>query len=257
MSSTKCQVSTRSASTRYRISDTVCRNSGAYALILPIGYLAGQVRRRKPSSLLPVLFSCFFLLGCGSLFAQEEKQEATEDSVKTDNRAVVIQDSIIPEKHTIDPLSPSKAAFYSAILPGLGQIYNKRYWKVPLVYGAIGTGLYFYVTNKDQYHRYRNAYKRRLAGFNDDEFYDINGNNNDNPDVDLDALRRAQEYYQRYKDLSLLITIGLYALNIIDANVDAHLKQHNIGEDLTLRPLIVPNDFNAGTTVGLSLSFNF
>ncbi|MBC9796065.1 DUF5683 domain-containing protein [Sinomicrobium weinanense] len=208
--------------------------------------------------LLPVLFACLFSLGCGSVFAQEkEEQDAASDSANVENRVVI--DSIIPEKHTIDPLSPSKAAFYSAILPGLGQIYNKRYWKVPLVYGAIGTGLYFYVTNKDQYHRYRNAYKRRLAGFNDDEFYNIDGTPNEDgsPDVSMDALRRAQEYYQRYKDLSLLITIGLYALNIIDANVDAHLKQHNIGEDLTLRPMIIPNDFNAKTTVGLSLSFDF
>ena len=70
----------------------------------------------------------------------------------------------------IDPLSPSKAAFYSALVPGLGQVYNKRYWKVPIVYGAIGSGIYFYDWNKKEYDRYRGIYKRRLAGFTDDEF---------------------------------------------------------------------------------------
>ncbi|RAV30659.1 hypothetical protein DN748_02725 [Sinomicrobium soli] len=201
----------------------------------------------------------FLLAASAPLNAQEEEDKGqAKDSTATE-KPVVIRDTVLPEKHVIDPLAPSKAAFYSAILPGLGQIYNKRYWKVPIVYGAIGTGMYFYITNKDQYHRYRDAYKRRLAGYTDDEFYDMDGtpNADGSPDVSTDALRRGQEYYQRYKDLSLLITIGLYALNIIDANVDAHLKQHNIGQDLTLRPLIVPNDITTGTTFGLSLSFDF
>src|SRR5699024_2793985 len=122
------------------------------------------------------------------------------------------RDSIAKLPVDIDPLAPAKAAFYSAILPGLGQIYNKSYWKVPLVYGAIGTGVYFYIENTNNYNRYRDAYKRRLAGFHDDEFYDINGDgiSPGNPDVSDDALRDAQEFYQRNRDLSLLITIGLY-----------------------------------------------
>jgi hypothetical protein len=65
----------------------------------------------------------------------------------------------------IDPLTPAKAAFYSAILPGLGQAYNKKYWKIPLVYGAIGTSLYFYIDNNKKYHDYRDEYKRRLEGY--------------------------------------------------------------------------------------------
>ena len=71
----------------------------------------------------------------------------------------------------IDPLSPSKAAFYSPLVPGLGQVYKKRYWKVPIVYGAIGAGIYFYDWYKKEYDRYRGIYKRRLAGFTDEEFY--------------------------------------------------------------------------------------
>ncbi len=153
----------------------------------------------------------------------------------------------------IDPLAPSKAAFYSAILPGLGQAYNKKYWKIPIVYAAIGTGIYFYVTNDKLYNRYRNIYKRRLAGFTDDEFY---GTGNI-PLLSNEALIRAQRTLRRNKELSLLITLGLYALNIIDANVDAHLLQYNVDENLAVNPFL---DFNTPDTtaqLGLSLNFKF
>lgn len=166
------------------------------------------------------------------------------------------------ERHwerALDPLTPSKAAFYSAVLPGLGQIYNRSYWKLPLVYGALGTGLYFYIDNTNEYHRYRDAYKRRLAGFQDDEFYDINNSGiiPNSPDVSDEALRDAQEFYQRNRDLSLLITIGLYALNIIDANVDAHLKQFNVNQDLSIRPMLEADPLQYHSQVGLSLNFKF
>lgn len=169
------------------------------------------------------------------------------------------RDSIARLPVDIDPLSPAKAAFYSAILPGLGQIYNKSYWKVPLVYGAIGTGVYFYIENTNNYNRYRDAYKRRLAGYYDDEFYDINGDGvaPGSPDVSDDALRDAQEFYQQNRDLSLLITIGLYVLNIVDANVDAHLKQFNVNENISLKPYLEQNQLNYNPNYGLSLSFDF
>ncbi|QLE02121.1 hypothetical protein HX109_11365 [Galbibacter sp. BG1] len=168
-------------------------------------------------------------------------------------------DSLASLPVDIDPLSPAKAAFYSAILPGLGQIYNKTYWKVPIVYGAIGTGLYFYIDNTQQYNRYRDAFKRRLAGYYDDEFYDINNSGivPGNPDVSDDALRDAQEFYQQNRDLSLLITIGLYALNIIDANVTAHLKQFNVNEKLSLKPYYEQNQLDYNPNYGVQLSFNF
>lgn len=255
MPSTTCKVSSRNVSIGYPSSDTSARIAGRYGSFTRSFYCRTHFPADHPHRLLLLCLFVFFL----TLFQPVTAQKETEkDSTRTE-KPVVVRDTVLTERFTIDPLSPSKAAFYSAILPGLGQIYNKRYWKVPIVYGAIGTGLYFYISNKDQYHRYRNAYKRRLAGFTDDEFYNLDGiaNADGSPDVSMDALRRAQDYYQRYKDLSLLITIGLYALNIIDANVDAHLKQHNISQDLTLRPLIVPNDFTTGTTFGLSLSFNF
>ncbi|GGK32992.1 hypothetical protein GCM10007962_29150 [Yeosuana aromativorans] len=154
----------------------------------------------------------------------------------------------IQVQEPIDPLSPAKAAFYSAVLPGLGQAYNKKYWKIPIVYGALGTGIYFYTNNNKEYNRYRDAYKRRLAGFEDDEFFGR---------IDLNGLQRAQKFYRKNKEISLLVTIGIYALNIIDANVDAHLLQYNIDKNLTLAPHFKFNEMDAKSDLGLTLNFNF
>ena len=143
-----------------------------------------------------------------------------------------------------DPLAPSKAAFYSAVLPGLGQAYNKKYWKIPIIYAALGTGIYVYIDNNKQYKRVRNAYKRRLAGFEDDEFQDRFTN---------DGLIAAQKTLKSNKELSLLITVGLYALNIIDANVDAHLLQYNVDENLSFKPHYKIDEFEKTGTVGLTM----
>lgn len=166
------------------------------------------------------------------------------------------------ENQAIDPLSPSRAAFYSAVLPGLGQAYNKRYWKIPIVWGAIGTGAYVYLNNNDLYTRTRTAYKRRLAGFTDDEFWDLNKDDGvipSTPGLSNEALQDAQERYQRDRDLALLITIALYALNIIDANVDAHLKQYNVNEDLSLKvqPYLDVNPLSRDPNYGLALHIRF
>lgn len=147
----------------------------------------------------------------------------------------------------IDPLRPAKAAFYSAILPGLGQAYNKRYWKIPLVYGAIGTSMYFYIDNTKKYHAYRDAYKRRLLGFNDDQYQYL----------DNARLISAQRFYQRNRDLSLLISVGFYILNIVDANVDAHLIQFNVSDKLSLQPDVYMNDINYKPNLGLSFNYKF
>lgn len=151
-----------------------------------------------------------------------------------------------------DPLAPARAAFYSAILPGLGQAYNKKYWKIPIAYAGLGVGIYFYISNDQQYDRYRSIYKRRLEGHRDDEFI-VNGVER----VTNDGLIRAQRFYARNKEISLLVTVGIYALNIIDANVDAHLAQFNVSEDLSLRPAVNFDEFTGRTGYALSLNFNF
>jgi len=196
------------------------------------------------------LFFLLFLVGFSPLtsFSQEKNKE-TEGVI--DDKNIVIQDSIT--RKPIDPLSPSKAAFYSAILPGLGQAYNKKYWKIPIVYAAIGAGIYFYIDNNNEYKRYRSAYKRRLAGFTDDEFF----GSGTTPNISNDALIRAQRTLRRNKEVSLLVTIGIYALNIIDANVDAHLLQYNIDDNLALKPHFNFNEFDATTNLGLTLGLKF
>ncbi|WP_264534940.1 DUF5683 domain-containing protein [Flavobacterium sp. N1736] len=176
----------------------------------------------------------FFLLGTVSLFAQ-----AKEETV------LVAKDTTKLEE--IDPLTPAKAAFYSAILPGLGQAYNKKYWKIPLVYGAIGTSMYFYIDNNRKYKDYRNAYKRRLEGYNDDNYQFL----------DDSRLIAGQKFYQRNRDLSALFVVGFYVLNIIDANVDAALIQFNVNERLSMRPEIYPNDVTFKPNVGLTFNYQF
>ncbi|MGJ8549167.1 DUF5683 domain-containing protein [Winogradskyella wichelsiae] len=176
-------------------------------------------------------------------FSQKEKDST---NIVLENGPIIIKDSLV--KKEIDPLRPSKAAFYSAILPGLGQAYNKKYWKIPIVWGAIGTGIYFYSSNSKQYNRYRDAYKRRLAGFKDDEFYDL---------ISDDGLIRAQDQFRQNKELSLLVTIGLYALNILDANIDAHLLQFNVDENLSLSPHYQYNQLENTGDLGLTLNYQF
>jgi len=180
-------------------------------------------------------------------FSQKDK-----DSLKIDKELVVINDTIT--RQPIDPLSPSKAAFYSAVLPGLGQAYNKKYWKIPIVYVAIGIPVYFYIDNNNEFKRFRNAFKRRLAGFTDDEFYgDIPGS----PRVTNDGLIRAQQTLRRNKELSLLIAVGMYALNVIDANVDAHLLQYNVDENLAIKPHFRYNEMENSSDLGLTVNFRF
>ncbi|KQO20337.1 hypothetical protein ASF10_16765 [Flavobacterium sp. Leaf82] len=176
----------------------------------------------------------FFLTGTVSIFAQ----------VKKDTVLIVKDTSQLQE---IDPLTPAKAAFYSAILPGLGQAYNKKYWKIPLVYGAIGTSLYFYIDNNNKYRDYRNAYKRRLEGYNDDDYQFL----------DESRLVAGQKFYQRNRDLSALFVVGFYVLNIIDANIDAALIQFNVSERLSMRPEIYPNDVTFRPNVGLTFNYQF
>lgn len=144
-------------------------------------------------------------------------------------------------------LAPSKAAFYSAILPGLGQAYNGSYWKIPIAYGGLGTGVYFYLKNNKEYNKYRDAYKNRLAG-RPDEFAGR---------ISTDGLIRAQEFYQKNKEISILVTVGVYILNIVDANVEAHLRQFNVDEDLSVKPNLDFDALSGKTNYGLTLNYNF
>jgi len=184
----------------------------------------------------------FFLIFATSLFAQ------TTDSltVKKEERVIVVNDSLLT-KEEYNPLAPAKAAFYSAVVPGLGQVYNKKYWKIPIIYAGMAAGIYFYKQQDDEYDRFRDAYKRRLAGYDDDEFQGISD----------DRLINAQKSAQKNKSISIIVTVAFYFLNVIDANVDAHLRQYEVSEDLSLQPNFDYNQFNAKPQYGMSLTYRF
>jgi len=191
-----------------------------------------------------VLSFLFFLLFVFKLTAQE-------DSLRLENPEVI--DTISEEKDykPYNALAPAKAAFYSAILPGLGQAYNGKYWKIPLVYAGIGTGVYFYIDNDKKWNRYRDAYKDRLAGRKDEFIVDGEERISDS------GLIRAQELFRRNKEISILVIAGFYVLNIIDANVNAHLQQFNVSEDLSLKSNINFDNITGKSQYGLSLNYKF
>jgi len=159
-----------------------------------------------------------------------------------------IADKNAPAK--ITKLSPIKAGLYSAVLPGLGQFYNKKYWKIPLVWGAVGTGVGIALWNDKNYKRYRNAYVAELNGL-PHEFDGING-------VNKTVLGNAQDRFKRQRDYAIGIAGLIYILNIVDAVVDAHLFEGRNDPDLALTPAVINDQFsNYQTKAGLNLSFRF
>lgn len=160
-----------------------------------------------------------------------------------DEENLIVQDSIQDSEIFYMAVKPSKAAFYSAILPGLGQAYNKDYWKIPVVYGALGTGIYFYDFNNDKYHKYRDLYKLQKLG--------IQSGYSDS------SLESAQKYHKKYRDLSLLVTAGLYVLQIVEASVDAHMQYHNTDPELSFQPIIIQDQVKGNSMVGISFNYQF
>ncbi|MEL7585467.1 MAG: DUF5683 domain-containing protein [Prolixibacteraceae bacterium] len=137
--------------------------------------------------------------------------------------------------------SPKRATIYSAVFPGLGQLYNRKYWKVPIIYIGLASLIYAIDWNNDYYVLYRQAY----ADIIDDDptsnsfrDLDIEGNWDFNNPSQVQQfttrLERAKESSRRYRDLCIIGTAAFYALNIIDATVDAHLFNFDISDDLTM-----------------------
>ena len=192
-----------------------------------------------------LLMLVFILLPTQFISAQIES-----DSIflKDANIAVEIDTSKIDILH-----SPKKAGWLS-VLPGLGQAYNKKYWKIPIIYAALLTNTYFLVKNNQEYIKYRDAYIMRID--EDPETID------DFPNYTTENLRVLKNQYWKYRDLNLIIMAGIYTLNILDAVVDAHFYTYDIGDDLSLRitPVVVPSlgfgsRHSAYTGLSFSLSF--
>ncbi|WP_031429225.1 DUF5683 domain-containing protein [Flavimarina sp. Hel_I_48] len=183
-------------------------------------------------------------------FSMQAQVTATGEEVA----AVKAQDSIIEDDYR--PLKPAQVAFYSAVLPGLGQAYNKDYWKVPIVYAALGTGVGIAVYNQKEFQRYRTAYKDRIAG-RIDEFTLVAEDGTLNEVFTADALLRAQTQFRRNKELAILISAGIYVLQIVEANVRAHLSQFNVDDTLTLNPYFKRDEFSPINTFGARLTYSF
>lgn len=120
--------------------------------------------------------------------------------------------------------SPHKATMYSALIPGLGQVYNKKYWKLPIIYGATGVLIYAFNFNNDQYNKYKNAYTDMDAG----EISSFEGY------TSTDQLTKLKDNYRRNRDLNVISLAAVYLLNVVDATVDAHLFDYKISDDLSL-----------------------
>ena len=138
---------------------------------------------------------------------------------------------------------PKKAGLYSAILPGAGQIYTKKYWKVPVIYWGLITSAYYINESNDLYQLYKSTYLNRLEG----DF-------SDNLNYSDSDLRTLTDHYRRNREVSALLFTLTYVLNIVDASVNAHLFDYDVSDDLSLH--IQPMYFSKENATGLSLSFN-
>ncbi len=196
-----------------------------------------------------IVVSCFLI----QVTYSQDDRKIVNDTIATIGNEVIISDNIIiVDDQSIDPLAPSKAAFYSAIIPGLGQAYNKKYWKIPVIYAALGVSTYAYIYNNGEYNRYRDAFKLEESG-KPHEFDGMNGN----PLLSRDGLMRAQTKFKEDRDLSLLITVGIYVLQIVEATVNAHLLQMNTIDNVSFNPNIIIDPITYKVVGGLTISYNF
>ena len=189
--------------------------------------------------------------------AQQKDSVIIADSSGTIVPVAITKADTVAKAKTARKFSPRAAAIRSAILPGLGQVYNKKYWKVPIVYTAVGIPVYLFFYNKNWYNRTRYA----LA---------VVANNTTDPDslnrvhqalrplVDDKQQQRLIGYrndFRKDMDYSVLFTLLFWGLNIVDATVDAHLKGFNVSDDLSMR--VRPSVMPGGSGAGLSLVFTF
>jgi hypothetical protein len=206
----------------------------------------------------------FFLLVCISIiipyisFAQEKEVLKSADSLKT---VTVVIDSTIPDGKKIKKVnvySPRKAAIRSAILPGWGQVYNKKYWKVPIIYAALGTSAYVFFFNlqtyKDTRFAYSAKYNYRQPGATAADTIAYNNIPDYLKPISEGSLRSYRDSYRRDLDYSVLFFVLLWGLNVVDAAVDAHLKSFDVSPDLSLR--FKPGYSEMAGTSGLSLVLN-
>ncbi|WP_317174907.1 DUF5683 domain-containing protein [Pararhodonellum marinum] len=180
----------------------------------------------------------YLFLTCSIGIAQEEIVLPTERQVE---REIILR---------MDQKNPRKATLLSAMLPGAGQVYNGKAWKVPIIYGGFMTNAYFTEFNNRRYQIFRDA----LFQFRDP----TNTEPNPFPNLNEDGLIRNVNYWRRNRDATYIIFLAIYVLNIVDANVDAHLSNFDVSDDLSLRfdPTMESLAWG-GNMIGLSFKIKF
>jgi hypothetical protein len=201
---------------------------------------------------------------CASAKAQRVLDSTNKTIVVDTARRGVPTDSLnkvattTKDKSKVDSVlrvhSPRKAILRSAILPGWGQIYNKKYWKLPIVYGALGVTGYIFFDNIQVYKDSRFAYKAKyMASKGDSSLY-----GKIDPEYllySLEGLRSNRNTFRRYIDYSVVFFVFFWGLNVVDAAVDAHLKSFDVSPDLSLK--IKPGFSEMAGTKGISIILAF
>lgn len=198
------------------------------------------------------ILGCVFLLLAFAGHGQNTKLDSIKvlqaDTVSgLSSDSVVRRGKVISIKSYTAKFNPRKALLYSAILPGAGQVYNKKYWKVPLVYGGIvGLGLVV-----DFYNQANNKYRNQL-------FTILNGQLPGPGDLTEDQLRTIIDQSRRQRDYFMIFVGFFYILQMVDAHVDAHLKEFDVNPRLRARiEPAMDNSYLTGSTVGLALTLRF
>jgi hypothetical protein len=184
---------------------------------------------------------------------------AQADTVATDSAEVPVivtggipEPTMSPARDTLDwraRHSPHKATLLSAVLPGAGQLYNRKYWKAPIAWLGLGTCVYFIQENTREYRRYKDAYIALVDGDAStvDEF---------NGEFSAAQVLDVTDTYRRWRDLSYIAFGLVYMLNVVDATVDAHFVRFDVGRDLSLQAAPSLHTTSMGAP-GLSLALTF
>lgn len=209
----------------------------------------------NPRSFRHLLFILLVSIGIPSISLSQEP--GVVSPVTKDSTPVAVKKPYVNKyDSSIKAHSPKVAALRSALLPGLGQIYNKKYWKLPIVYGALGvtTGIFLY--NLKYYNATRFAYtvKYNMRVFHTDsaKYDQIKA---ELKPLDEESLRSYRNQFRRDIDYSALFILLLWGLNVVDATVDAHLKSFDVSPDLSLK--IKPGYSGLAQTSGISLVLSF
>ncbi|MBQ2424299.1 MAG: hypothetical protein II262_05800 [Alistipes sp.] len=163
---------------------------------------------------------------------------------------------------TNDVSAVSRATTLSTICPGAGQLYNKSYWRVPIVIGGFATTIYCVDWNNRGYQRFKKAYRLRFDYDEHPELYPNGSQDEFNGRYASSFLKNLRNSYRRNRDLCIILTAGIYILQIVDAHVDAHLRDYDISDDLSVEVTPMINyayqpGLGTTATMGMNLSFKF